>query len=88
MTYLIDQLPEGRLPLYVVYSSPKDYPGEFVCRRQVCLFDQSGNSVIAAESHLFARAPTLEQLRDQLPRHLGRIPRHTTDDPVIVESWI
>lgn len=66
------------LSMWVVYSSPKDYPGLYVARKWV-------NNAPTSE-HISAKS--LDEIRKKIPQGLMRIPRTTQDDPVIVEVWI
>lgn len=72
-----------RLWMLVIYDHPKDYPDEFVCRRCTAA---SGRVVF--EQTLFARGPTLDSVRSQLPPGEVCLGREANDDPVIVETWI
>jgi hypothetical protein len=70
---------DGRLPIWVVYDHPADFPSNFVARMHL---DEkpTGNLMIS---------PDLESIRDQLRRHgLVCMARHPDDDPKIVECWI
>lgn len=69
-----------RLPLWVVYAHPADYPGDMVAR----LWDGMTNTATPT----VLRAPTLEELRRKLPPELDRLERLAADDPVIVEVWL
>lgn len=74
------------LATYAIYASPKDFPGEFVCRRWRAI---DGKAVPDAEP--LARASTLEACRASLWHLvpcLTRLDRHPNDDPVIVEVWL
>lgn len=73
----------GRLWVLVIYDHPKDFPDEFVCRRQCVDGDR-----LLIEKELFARGPTLESVRAQIPPGEFCIPRSPEDDPVIVETWL
>ncbi|BDC78315.1 hypothetical protein MRCP2_p0500 (plasmid) [Aquipseudomonas alcaligenes] len=70
--------PGQGLSLWAVYSSPADFPGQFVARRWQD--NQPTSDLIAAED--------LEELRRQLPPGLYRLARHPADDPVLVETWV
>lgn len=70
------------LVMYTVYEHPRDYPDEFVIRR--CAI---GPGTITPDRTLFARGPTLESVRDQLPRGLVCLRRLPDDEPQIVEVW-
>ena len=71
------------LSMYVVYDkTTKDYPGEYVCRRHEI------TPGVAAPKELVGRAATLEEIRDMIPEGCHRLPRHPSDDPVILETWV
>jgi hypothetical protein len=65
--------------MWVIYDRPADFPKAFVARRWVG--EKATDDVILATS--------LGQLRDVMrSKHLTRIDRHKSDDPVIVETWL
>lgn len=73
------------LSVWVVYQSPKDFPGKFVVREQRVLPDGR----IAAAVAPAAVTLTLDEAREKgVPRWATRIDRHPFDDAVIVETWI
>ena len=57
------------LSLYVVYDNPRDFPGEFVVRIQ-----HATAAGVEVEPALFARGPSLESVREQLPQGLYSAP--------------
>lgn len=68
-----------RLPLWVMYKSPKDYPGKVVAR----LFstDEPTNTVIVKQS--------VEELSEVFSEEgYAFIPRNRGDDRVIMGAWI
>lgn len=67
-------------PIWVIYNRPADYPDSFVVRVW-------RGEVPEPEVGLY---PTLELARLMVDQDGAsiRLPRHHTDDPVIVESWI
>ena len=65
-------------PNFVVYSSPKDYPGRFVVR----LFDGT------SPTRLVSVNATIEAARKTIPPMFMCTPRSENDDPIIVETWI
>jgi hypothetical protein len=73
----------GVFVLYTGYENPRDFPGQFVVRRW--LADAGG---VKCERRPFALGSTLESVRRLLPAGLHCLPRATTDDPVIVETWV
>ena len=70
-------------PYFVITANPTDYPGRHVVREHRL---QSGRHEAAVAP--LAVVDTLEQARAALPPGLARLPRHETDDPVIVETWL
>lgn len=76
------QAPQRRLVMYVIYDSPRDYPGEFVCRQW---FIGAGAAVAG---DLLARGKLIEAIQEQLAaKGLCRWLRDPADDPCIVETW-
>ena len=71
-----------RLYMFTIYERPTDYPAEFVCRRS---YSHPGGVVTDAE--LYARGPTLESVRAQIPDGQICMARHPTDALAIVEVW-
>ncbi len=72
----------SELPMYVVYKHPRDFPGQWVVRRQVVRGHQI---LVAKESAQFA---SLEEARKAVPPGLYCQPRFPEDDPVIYEVWM
>lgn len=71
------------LTIWVIYFNPRDHPGKFVLRGQDAV--QGGG----VQPHLEAFVgDSLEEVRQALPPGLVWMPRHSSDDPVIVETWI
>lgn len=68
----------ANIRMYVVYDHPSDYPNCFVVRLW-----KNGQPTL---THILAES--LEQARKMIPNGLVRIPRHVSDDPVIVETWV
>lgn len=68
---------------FTIYRNPSDYPGKFVTRKwqNVNGWNLSIDPPVAIED-------TLEKARSWVPQELARIPRHPSDDPAIVETWI
>lgn len=71
------------LPLWVVYDHPSDFPDRYIARQRTVGIagDQPTDRVMVSLS--------LDSIRTALA-NLGLvcIPRHETDDPVIVEVWL
>jgi hypothetical protein len=68
---------------YVVYNSPKDFPGKYVVREWT-IVRGSDKPVACADARAFE---TLEEARRGIPGGMVKIPRHPKDDVVIVEVW-
>lgn len=65
-------------PNFSVCQNPKDFPGKFTVR----LFDgQQPTRLVAVKG-------TLEEARATIPNIFYRVPRSSTDNPVIVETWL
>lgn len=70
------------LTIWVIYRSPRDFPGKWVLRGQ----DASGGVVTP---HAKCRVgDSLEAVRNCLPPGLICLGRQPGDDPVIFETWI
>jgi hypothetical protein len=65
------------LPIWVIYNSPTDYPGQFVARKWL-------NNTPTGE---ILRDASLDGLRIRLPKGLSRLERYPKDEPQIVETW-
>ncbi len=75
------------LRMYVIYYSPRDYPGMYVVREWY-VHDRARSA-----SEPCAVAPTLEEARAKLralPRGPGlyKLGPHPDDDPTVVEVWV
>lgn len=68
---------------FVIYNSPKDYPGQFVCRRWLIFPGK-----VAPDERIFCSGSTLQKVRNKIPANLHCVPRSPGDDPVIVETWL
>jgi hypothetical protein len=73
-------LEQGDLPQFVIYHSPKDYPGKYVVR--LWLVGHGFGPTNFAEQF-----ETLEGARAFVPPGLICMTRNPADDPVIVETW-
>lgn len=71
------------LNIYVITEKPRDFPNDFVVRRQ-----SVGPGGVVRWDTEAKTAPTLEEARKHVPPGLIRFDRAPTDDPVIVESWL
>lgn len=70
------------MPMWVVTSETTDYPSGAVARLHIIAADGS-----CEVSHCILVGETLPDLRSKLPPGLACLPRHSNDDPVIVETW-
>lgn len=76
--------PTPVMSTWVIFDNPSDFPGKIVVRRQTVM----SNGEIWADNEA-SFPPTLEHARQMMRnKGLNCIPRHPTDDPVIVESWV
>jgi len=72
----------GALDLYVVFDHPKDFPGHYVCRRQIVVQGET----IDAECVIGSDLEAIRQLLIEMG--LIRMDRHPEDDSKILEFWI
>jgi hypothetical protein len=70
-----------RLPMWVVYDHPRDYPYHYVARMHLTLPGPKPTDHIIL-------AKDLDALRDDLPPGLTRLARQPDDDPKIIEVWL
>lgn len=74
---------ENELIIWTVYDKPKDFPNNFVARKQIIGEGQSrwtGDIVICND---------LKKIQAHMERQfLFRLPRNEDDDPKIVECWM
>jgi hypothetical protein len=68
-----------QLTVWVIYDHPADFPGAFVARKWVG--DQPTDEMILSDN--VARLRVAMQRR-----YLHCLPRHHSDDPAIVETWL
>lgn len=70
-----------KIPMLVIYDSPADMPGMYVCRIWEVVDCRPTNTAM--------RKKTLEEMREdiQAAGFTIKLPRTESDDPVIVESW-
>lgn len=70
-----------RLPMFVVYDHPADFPDHYVARLWV--------SHPPTPIRFVLRAMTLAALQDTLDAlGLVHLMRHEADDPAVVETWV
>jgi hypothetical protein len=78
---------DTRAEFVVVYLNPSDYPGRFVVRRWSLV-----EGVLSADLVPIAVVGSLEEARVAVaavaPSSRVCIPRHPSDDAVIVETWV
>lgn len=70
------------LYLWTIFEDPYDAPGLYVVRR----FEVTMRGALVA--HEARQAATLEEARGHVPTGLVRQPRHPSDAPHIVETWL
>lgn len=70
-----------RFQMWTVYRHPEDYPESYVARRSLA----QGEKLTPASDLVVA--PTLEAVRELIPRGLFCMPRFKGDNPQIVEVW-
>jgi hypothetical protein len=72
------------LPLFAIYENPKDFPNKYVVR----LWEINRQLGKTIATRYCVVKDTLEECRKALPPGLYRIGRESSDDPIIIESWI
>ena len=77
----LDAQHRGELLVWVVYQRPAEFPDRYIARPFL-----TRPVVKPLLCHL--EAPTLEELRKQLPSDLAYLRRFEADDPVILETWV
>lgn len=76
---------EVAITFYVVYERPRDYPENYVVRRQVVL----ATGKIAVDKNPWAIGMSLEEVRSAIPAGLYRLARDPEEDEQqLVESWV
>lgn len=71
------------LSMFVITHHVTDYPGKVVVREHI---SRPGQVLILKQpAGVFG---TIAEARASIPRGLVRLPRHQSDDPVIVETWV
>jgi len=74
---------DGDLYNFVIYENPSDCPGKFVVRQFTI-----ANGLLAANDAPLIVCNSLDEARKAIPKGLICFQRDTTDDPVIVETWM
>lgn len=74
--------PRERLPMWVIYDHPKDYPDTFVARLWVILPSPSATPYAVTHANIAVLRTAFADIG--LTRQL----RSSTDDPVILETWL
>ncbi len=71
-----------KMPMAVIYDSPKDFPEMYLCR----IWEGAGGHPTNTAIQKFS----LEEMREdiQAAGFSIRFPRAAGDDPVIVETWM
>lgn len=71
-----------KMPMAVIYDSPKDFPEMYLCR----IWEGAGGHPTNTAMQKFS----LEEMREDIKAagFLTRFPRAAGDDPVIVETWM
>lgn len=78
-----DRMRSMGLDLYVVYRNPREFPGQFVIRRQT-----ADRGSVTIDPQPTAVGPTLDAVLSMLPPGLTRLERDPNDDPCVVEVWL
>lgn len=69
---------------WVVYESPRDYPGQYIAREWLI----RRGELEPVWTRNIRLAPTLDAVREMLPSGLVCTQRRDGDDPTIVEVWL
>ena len=75
-------LSEIKMPMAVIYDSPKDFPGMYLCR----IWEGEGFH----PTNTAMQKNSLDEMRKDIQAEVFsiRFPRAEDDDPVILETWI
>lgn len=75
-------LSEIKIPMAVIYDSPKDFPGMYLCR----IWEGAG----CHPTNTIMQKNSLDEMREDLQAagFMIRFPRADGDDPVILETWM
>lgn len=69
------------IDFFVIYDSPRDFPGRFVTRRWSVTKGQKSTAHEATDH------ATLDEARQAVPQGLKCLPRQPEDEPQVVEAW-
>lgn len=71
-----------KIPMAVIYDSPKDSPGMYLCR--------IWEGEVCSPTNAAMQKSSLKEMREdiQAAGFLYRYPRAEDDDPVILEIWM
>lgn len=75
-------LSEIKIHMAVIYDSPKDFPGMYLCR----IWEGAG----CHPTNTIMQKNSLDEMREDLQAagFMIRFPRADGDDPVILETWM
>lgn len=75
-------LSEIKMPMAVIYDSPKDFPDMYLCR----IWEGAGCHPTTAAM----QKNSLDEMREDIAAagFTVKIPRSPNDDPVILETWM
>ncbi len=75
-------LSEIKIPMAVIYDSPKDFPGMYLCR----IWEGAG----CHPTNTIIQKNYLDEMREDLQAagFMFRFSRADGDDPVILETWM
>lgn len=75
-------LSEIKMPMAVIYDSPKDFPDMYLCR----IWEGAGCHPTTATM----QKNSLDEMREDIAAagFTVKIPRSPNDDPVILETWM
>lgn len=78
--------PPDRPQGWTIYRNPLDAPGQYVTRRWSVM--QNGSTQVRHDRIALYVGASLEAARDAVPPGAVCLGRHSTDDLVVVETWI
>lgn len=74
------------ITFYVIYDHPRDYPNDFVMRKQMSVFVPRHAPFQIQDKA--CEVGTLEEMRARIPKGAHNLGRHHNDDAVILEVWM